>query len=95
MAAVARLRCDGRGLAAAALLVTLAGCTSGGEVPQIERRAGLGCVDDSRQCIEQRQAALRTMMSDRERRWVREPVTPEAYASGVRLFASPSVFSAR
>ena len=87
MAAVARLRCDGRGLAAAALLVTLAGCTSGGEVPQIERRAGLGCVDDSRQCIEQRQAALRTMMSDRERRWVREPVTPEAYASGVRLFA--------
>lgn len=52
-----------------------------------QTRAGLDCVDDSRQCIDQRQSALRGLMSDRERRWVREPATPEAYASGVRLFA--------
>ena len=30
------------------------------------------------------------MMSDRERRWVREPANPQAYASGVRLFAFKS-----
>jgi hypothetical protein len=27
------------------------------------------------------------MLSDRERKWVREPATPQAHASGVRLFA--------
>jgi hypothetical protein len=27
------------------------------------------------------------MMADRKRQWVKEPASPEAYASGVRLFA--------
>ena len=31
--------------------------------------------------------ALRGMMADKDRRWVREPASPESYASGVRLFA--------
>jgi hypothetical protein len=50
-------------------------------------RAGLSCVDDTPQCIERRQATLKTMLSDKERRWVREAPTPQAHASGVRLFA--------
>lgn len=50
-------------------------------------KAGLGCVDDSRECIEQRRVALNAIMSDKSRTWVREAPTPEAYASGVRLFA--------
>ena len=47
----------------------------------------VGCIDDSKQCIDQRQSALRTIMSDKDRKWVKEPAGPEAYASGVRLFA--------
>jgi hypothetical protein len=50
-------------------------------------RSGLGCVDDSPHCIEQRRIALNAIMSDKSRSWVRETPTPEAYASGVRLFA--------
>lgn len=50
-------------------------------------QAGLGCVDDSGHCIEQRRVALHSIMSDRDRKWVREAPTPAAYASGVRLFA--------
>ncbi len=49
--------------------------------------AGLGCVDDSSHCIEQRRTALHSIMSDKDRKWVREAPTPAAYASGVRLFA--------
>jgi hypothetical protein len=33
---------------------------------------------------------LRSMLSDRERRWVKQPATADAYASGVRLFAFKS-----
>lgn len=63
-----------------------AACSS----PQLEAPPapqGLACVDDSRQCVEQRMAALKGMMGDKDRRWIREPATPQAYASGVRLFA--------
>lgn len=75
----------GAGLLAGAL--GMAGCSSGNDGPQFSTTTGLGCVDDSKHCIDQRQAALKAMMADRERRWVREPATPAAYASGVRLFA--------
>lgn len=81
MRAVRRLRahlvCAAAGLAAAA-------CSAGFDTGS---RAGLGCVDDSQECIEQRRVALNTIMSDKSRTWVHEPPTPEAYASGVRLFA--------
>jgi hypothetical protein len=76
------------GLAAASTALLLAGCSGGGL--DAGASAGLGCVDDSRECIERRGAALRSMMSDKERRWVKNPATPEAYASGVRLFAYKS-----
>jgi hypothetical protein len=52
-----------------------------------DTRAGLSCIDDSPRCIDRRQATLRAMLSDKERRWVKEAATPEAHASGVRLFA--------
>lgn len=86
--------CAGRKWAATAVAraASLAGallaaaCSS----PQIEAPAeplGLACVDDSPRCVDQRMTTLKGMMSDRERRWIRETPTPRAYASGVRLFA--------
>lgn len=47
----------------------------------------MGCVDDSLECISKRQAALRHLVGDKEKKWVKEPATPASYASGVRLFA--------
>jgi hypothetical protein len=52
-----------------------------------DERAGLACLDDSPECIEQRQVALKSMVADKDRKWVREAATPAAHASGVRLFA--------
>jgi hypothetical protein len=52
-----------------------------------DSRAGLACVDDSAHCVGQRQATLKAMLADKERKWVREAPTPQAHASGVRLFA--------
>jgi hypothetical protein len=65
-------------------MLWLAACSG----PSLEdSRAGLACVDDSPQCIERRQATLKHLLSDKERRWVKEAPTPQAHASGVRLFA--------
>ena len=52
-----------------------------------EERAGLTCIDDSKECVDQRQATLKSMVADPERKWVREPTSTVAHASGVRLFA--------
>lgn len=71
-------------------MLALGACTLGAcamSSPEIGTRAGLGCVDDSPTCINQRQATLKHMVNDRSRSWVQESPTPEAYASGVRLFA--------
>ncbi|RTL71775.1 MAG: hypothetical protein EKK41_08400 [Hyphomicrobiales bacterium] len=61
----------------------LLGCSSGVE----DNRAGLSCLDDSKECIDSRQATLKGMLADKDRAWVKEPATPHAHASGVRLFA--------
>ncbi len=45
------------------------------------------CVDDSPPCVEQRGAALKKMLADPKRGWVREPASAHSYAAGVRLFA--------
>lgn len=66
-----------------ALPLALAGCSGGPE----DTRAGLSCVDDSKECVDQRQATLKSMLADKDRTWVKEPATPHAHASGVRLFA--------
>jgi hypothetical protein len=52
-----------------------------------DSRAGLNCIDDSARCVGQREATLKAMVGDKERKWVKEAPTPEAHASGVRLFA--------
>jgi hypothetical protein len=37
--------------------------------------------------VGQRQATLKSMIADQDRKWVKEPTSPQAHASGVRLFA--------
>jgi hypothetical protein len=53
----------------------------------MDERAGLSCIDDSPDCVGQRQATLKSMLDDQNRGWVKESTTPQAHASGVRLFA--------
>lgn len=74
----------------AGIVTGLTACSGSQPESMPEPRAGLACVDDSRHCIEQRQSTLHAMVGDRERKWVREPASPQAYASGVRLFAFKS-----
>lgn len=64
----------------------LAGCATSSPGLSIAS-AGLNCVDDTPVCIDRRQAALRALLSDRQRAWVHQRPSPSAYASGVRLFA--------
>lgn len=85
MIGVAMLRVPFRLIFAFAALAATA-CSAGLETS----RTGMGCVDDSSHCIEQRRTALHAIMNDKDRRWMREPPTPAAYASGVRLFAYKS-----
>jgi hypothetical protein len=54
-------------------------------------KAGLTCIDDSAHCVGQRQATLKAMLADPERKWVKEAPTSHAHASGVRLFAFRTV----
>jgi hypothetical protein len=52
-----------------------------------DNRAGLSCIDDSPECVERRQTTLSALLADKNRTWVKEAPTPQAHASGVRLFA--------
>ena len=73
-------------LAAVCGLSLLAGAC-GGLFDGGDTKAGLSCVDDSPECVEQRQVTLKAMLADKDRTWVKETPTPQAHASGVRLFA--------
>lgn len=53
----------------------------------LDDRAGLSCIDDSPECVSRREATLKSMLEDKDRRWVKEAPTPQAHATGVRLFA--------
>jgi hypothetical protein len=66
------------------LSLLTAGCSG---VLEGDPRAGLSCIDDSPECVDQRQTTLKSMLADQDRKWVKEPATPKAHASGVRLFA--------
>ena len=71
-----------------ALAGLLAGC--GGSV--IDGGTGLpqanhGCVDDSKACIDQRQASLRALQADKSRSWIKQAPSINSYATGVRMFA--------
>jgi hypothetical protein len=70
----------------AILCAIVGGCSTAAVDPE-PPRAAFGCVDDSKQCIEQRQAALRALQGDRTKAWVRQPASINSYATGVRLFA--------
>ncbi len=74
-------------LPAAACLVTMLAACAGSEPPSVAPRAGLNCVDDSSHCISQREKVFDSYMADKSRAWVKQPTSPDAYASGVRLFA--------
>lgn len=65
--------------------IALSACSGGMGLG--DERAGLSCIDDSAECVEQRQSTLKSMLADKERAWVKEPASPHAHASGVRLFA--------
>jgi hypothetical protein len=81
-----RRRTPNRAVAAAwCSLCLLASACSGFGVD--DPRAGLTCVDDSPECVDRRQATLKSMLDDQDRKWVKEPSNAQAHASGVRLFA--------
>jgi hypothetical protein len=61
----------------------LAGCSG----ISIDDRAGLSCIDDTPACVAQREKTLKSMLADKDHKWVREAPTPRAHATGVRLFA--------
>lgn len=90
-AATSSRRAPLSGLFNGALIIGLAalacGCAGPGSKPVSPVRAGLNCVDDSSECRNHRQAALRALMADREKSWINQPPDAAAYASGVRLFA--------
>jgi hypothetical protein len=75
-------------LAAAALsgLFAVMGCASNNAI-DANQPLGLKCVDDSSHCVAQRKQVLNIYMNDDTHAWVKQPVGPHAYASGVRLFA--------
>jgi hypothetical protein len=81
------------GLTATALCVVavgLSGCSGADVSTEVISRPGLGCIDDSPRCIAERQGVLKVYMADKNKAFVREPATPTAYASGVRLWAIKS-----
>lgn len=75
-----------RALLVAASILSLTACATS-DAPLELSKAGFSCVDDSLECINRRQALLRQLTADTSRSWMKEAPTPEAYASGVRLFA--------
>jgi hypothetical protein len=68
----------------------LTGCSGADVSTEVISRPGLGCIDDSPRCIAERQGVLKLYMADKNKAFVREPATPTAYASGVRLWAFKS-----
>ena len=80
---------SGRGRTAVGTIVMTAcitGCSSSGFGPE-QPASGMECIDDTKACIDERQGALKSLLADRNRDWIRQPAIPLAYASGVRLFA--------
>jgi hypothetical protein len=73
-------------LASLAIALLMTGC-AGNEVSVPSQQAGLGCVDDSPHCVSERGNALKMLMADKSKSWVKQPPTATAYASGVRIWA--------
>lgn len=52
-----------------------------------DSKTAYSCLDDSPECVAERQVTLKSMLADKDRTWIKDPATPHAHASGVRLFA--------
>ena len=72
--------------AIASVAIALAGC-GGSVVDGTPQGANHGCIDDSKLCIEQRQASLKALQADKTRGWIKQPASVNSYVTGVRLFA--------
>jgi len=70
--------------------VWLAGCAFSTTEGNVGGTSSYGCLDDSKACVDQRQASLKLLLADRGSAWMRHPATAEDYASGVRMFAYKS-----
>ncbi|MGH6815407.1 MAG: hypothetical protein ACREC6_06870 [Hyphomicrobiaceae bacterium] len=70
-----------------ALAALLSACAPWGLGQEDAQPAGISCIDDSPHCVDRRRAALKALTDDKQHSWVRQAPTPQAYASGVRLFA--------
>jgi len=71
----------------AALASALASCAAINLETATTEPPRADCVDDSPSCVERRGAALKQMLADPKRGWVRESASAHSYAAGVRLFA--------
>lgn len=80
------MRATAIGCISASLALTLAACASS-EPSMPSASAGLRCVDDSAHCVSQREKVFDSYMADKSRAWIKQPASPDAHASGVRLFA--------
>lgn len=70
----------------AAVAMAAGGCATSEPPPQLGG-GHITCLDDTPECIGRRQGLVRQLTGDSTRSWLKEPATPEAYASGVRLYA--------
>lgn len=68
----------------------IGGCAFATTDGGVASSSSYGCLDDSKTCVEQRQASLKLLLADRGTTWVRQTATAEDHASGVRLFAFKS-----
>jgi hypothetical protein len=82
-----RSRMPGRAIAAALMGLGVVASACSGMLDSGDPRAGLSCIDDSQECVDQRQTTLKSFLADKDKAWVKEPATAQAHASGVRLFA--------
>lgn len=79
--------CKRAATVAISVCALMTGC-AGAPPPEIATpQAGLSCVDDSFDCITKRKATLNSLVADPKRSWIKDHPTPEAYATGVRMFA--------
>jgi hypothetical protein len=86
-ARIGRATTSGWAAVALAGALALGACTGISAPSEPIAPSGLGCVDDSKRCIDERAIALKTLLADPSRKWVREPSSSFAYASGVRMYA--------
>ena len=70
----------------ACLSAIAAGCSSTARLQSGTLSAGLNCIDDSVRCLAKRRKALDALMADSTGHWIEQPPSPNADASGVRLF---------